>query len=68
MASLFQSISHGAERKAVGALVDNFLKNLDKSENRAETYAKIVDMAKKYINDMQKISRIFKKYIWTKGR
>ncbi len=49
MASLFQNISHGAERKAVGALVDNFLKNLDKSENRAETYAKLVDMAKKYI-------------------
>ncbi len=51
MASAIQNISHAAERKAMGAVIDNFLKHLNKSEDRAATYVKLVDTAQKFIGN-----------------
>lgn len=48
MGKIIQQVTHHAERKAVSTMVDSFLKHLDKSENRQETYLKIVDMAGKF--------------------
>ena len=60
MASAIQSISHAAERKAMGAVIDNFLKHLNKSEDRAATYVKLVDTAQKFIGNDNNIET-FKK-------
>lgn len=43
-----QDIKHSAERAAMGALIDGFLKNLKSKEDRTETYLKIVDLAEKF--------------------
>lgn len=58
MASLFKNITHSAERKAVAAVIDNFYKNIDKSENRAETYAKFADMAQKFLGNSKNAKTI----------
>ena len=43
-----QDIKHSAERAAMGALIDGFLKNLKSKDDRTETYLKIVDLAEKF--------------------
>lgn len=52
MSTVFKNVQHKIERQAVGAMVDNLLKNLDKDVNkRSDTYVKMVDMAAKFWGD-----------------
>ncbi|WP_330376333.1 hypothetical protein [Butyrivibrio sp. AE3004] len=45
---VIETISHKAQRQAFSILIDRFLANLDKSENRTATYLKLVDQAEKF--------------------
>ena len=45
---LVENLSHKAQRQAFSLLIDRFLANLDKAENRTETYLKLVDQAEKF--------------------
>ena len=45
---LAKNISHKVQRQAFSILIDRFLANLDKTENRTATYLKLVDQAEKF--------------------
>lgn len=45
MAAILENVSHAAERQAFSMLIDGFLNHLNQSENRAKTYATLVDAA-----------------------
>nr|MCR5100922.1 pyrroloquinoline quinone biosynthesis protein PqqE [Butyrivibrio sp.] len=48
MSTVVQNISHAAQRQAFSILIDRFLKHLDKTEDRTETYLKLVDQAERF--------------------
>ena len=48
MASTMKNLSHAAERQAFSVMIDGFLKHLNKTEDRTNTYLKIVDAAEKF--------------------
>ncbi len=48
MANLLQDLAHSAERTAISAVVDGFLKHLSNNADRTESYLKIVDLAAKF--------------------
>ncbi|MCR5715891.1 MAG: radical SAM protein, partial [Lachnospiraceae bacterium] len=50
MASMMEHLSHAAERQAFSVAIENFLKHIKKSEDRTETYLKLVDTAEKFWN------------------
>ncbi len=51
MASKVEAVKHAAERQAVSIVVDTLIKQLQKKENRTDTYLKIVDLAEKFLGD-----------------
>ncbi len=48
MASVVKELTHAAERAAIGAFVDKFIKDLNNAEDRRQAYLKIVDLAEKF--------------------
>ena len=52
MGSVVENISHAAQRQAFSVLIDGFLKHLDKTEDRTETYLKLADEAGKFLKEV----------------
>ena len=52
MGSVVGNISHAAQRQAFSVLIDGFLKHLDKTEDRTETYLKLADEAGKFLKEV----------------
>ena len=48
MAKVVETVTHAAERQTFAVIVDQFLKHLDRSEDRRATYLKLVDAAAKF--------------------
>ena len=45
MAGKLENLTHAAERQAMSVLIDGLLKSIKNSDDRTETYLKIVDLA-----------------------
>ncbi len=48
MASIGENLSHAAERKFFEVMIDGLLKHLNKTDDRTETYLKLIDSAEKF--------------------
>ena len=48
MAGKVENLTHAAERQAMSVLIDGLLKTIKNSDDRTETYLKIVDIAAKF--------------------
>ncbi len=60
MASAIKNLSHKAERAAVGAIIDQYLKHVKAKEDRSESYIKILELTQKFIGN-EKNKETFKK-------
>ena len=53
--AITEKLTHAAERQVFSVLVDHYIKNLNKAEDRTDVYLKLVDQAERfYGNGMRK--------------
>ncbi|MDY6324572.1 MAG: radical SAM protein [Catonella sp.] len=50
MANAIKELSHAAERAAIGAGIDKFLKNLNNADDRRQSYLAALDLVAKFLN------------------
>ena len=60
MAGTAQNLQHAAERQALSLLADGLLKHLNKTEDKTQTYLKIVDLVAKFYGDGAKAETLQK--------